>query len=106
MSRWLRGKASPGRVGESFGPIGRLDAGVLARDPNSQPLTPLLSATAERLTPPFSGHARTESLRLCTPLLSGTVGGLAHGTALMSRRKEADVRAKVAQRKEAVVEVG
>lgn len=88
MSRQLRGKAKSGSVSESFRPNGLSGAGVFARDPNGQPLAPFLSATAERLTPPFSGHARTESVRLCTSLVSGTVSGLAHGTALLTRRKK------------------
>jgi hypothetical protein len=60
--------------------MGRSVADVLIRDPYSQPLASLLSTPAEGLTSPLRGHARTESVRLYTPLITGTIGRLTHET--------------------------
>jgi hypothetical protein len=73
VSRWLRGKASLCRGCRS-------GAGVLARDPNSQPLSPFLPAAAESLASPFRGHASAEPMCPGAPLVTGTVGGLTHET--------------------------
>jgi hypothetical protein len=84
VSRWLRGKRRPCRDSCRSG------AGVLARDPNSQPLPALLSATAESLAPPLCGHASAESMRPDAPLVTGTIGGLTHeNSRLEIRRKPA-----------------
>jgi hypothetical protein len=72
-SRWLRGKLSPSRDSRS-------GAGVFTRDPNGQPLPPFLPTAAEGLAPPLRRHASTEPVRTGAPLVTGTVGGLTHGT--------------------------
>jgi hypothetical protein len=80
VSRRLRGKLSPCRGCWS-------GAGVLTRDPNSQPLPPFLPAATESLASPLRGHASAESVRTSAPLVTGTVGGLTHET-LGIRTKE------------------
>jgi hypothetical protein len=84
VSRWLRGKPSPKALRRDCSS----DAGVLARDPNGQPLPPFLPAAAERLTSPFRRHPRAEPVRASTPLVAGTVGRLTHGTVLGLEAKE------------------
>jgi hypothetical protein len=90
VSRWLRGKPSPRRVARTFGRDGRSDADVLVRNPNSQPLAPLLPTTAESLAPPSGGHTRTKSMCLRTPLVTGTVGRLTHETREVGNEGRAD----------------
>jgi hypothetical protein len=81
VSRWLRGKPSPGRAGQS-------GAGVFARDLNGQPLPPFLPAPAESLASPLRGHASAEPVRTSAPLVAGTVGGLTHGNLGDEKTKE------------------
>jgi hypothetical protein len=73
VSRWLRGKLSPWRGCRS-------GAGVLARDPNSQPLPPFLPTAAESLASPLRRHTSAEPMCTSASLVTGTIGGLTHGT--------------------------
>src|SRR6478672_1706777 len=67
VSRWRRGKPKPS-----------LRACVLVWQLNGEALPALLATAAENFTSPLGFHTRTESVRLDTALVAGTIRRLTH----------------------------